>query len=215
MDVDTSGISCCFDQESKETLKDYRKNGLGHTSSAIANSLARRGLAGSTVLELGCGFGALTLELVRRGATSAVGVDLSPKMIELARSLAKEAGLSESLSFVLGDAAVANLTKSDVVVLDTVLCCYPDVSSLVDNSSAAAGRFYAFSVPDDHRLATRFFKVFLPLQGLIYRRDKFRFFIHPTRQIRRRLVEKGFRLVSVEHAGWIWSVFLFAAPGAS
>ena len=213
-ELDTSDISCCFDEESQDMLRDYRKNGLGHTSVAIANALISRGVAGSTVLEVGCGFGALMVELVRKGATAAVGVDLSPRMLELARSLAKESGVSGSVSFEEADAAVSDLVTSDMVILDTVLCCYPDYASLLENSSSAAKKYYALSVPDDRRLATRFFRVLLPLQGLVFRRNNFRFFIHPTTQIRRRLESRGFRLVATEKAGWIWSVFLFAAPGA-
>lgn len=214
MEVDTCGISCCFDEESKSMLEGYRKNGLGHTSVRIANVLAKRGLAGRTVLEPGCGFGALTIELIQRGANSGVGVDLSPKMVELARTLAREKGVSGLASFEEGDAAVADLVKSDIVILDAVFCCYPYATSLVDHTVSAASQYYAFSVPDDRRLATRFLRMFLPLQGVIFRRDGFRFFIHPTQVIRAGLEAKGFRLVSSEKAGWLWSVFLFAAPGA-
>jgi SAM-dependent methyltransferase len=213
--VETGAISCCFDQESERMLKDFRKNGLGNTSSAILDSIGSDSLGDATVLELGCGFGALTMEFIKRGASSALGVDLSPKMLQLARALAAEAGLSQSVSFQQGDAASVKLTRSDIVVLDTVLCCYPDVTSLVDNSSSAAGRYYAISIPDDGRFATKLLRLVLPLQTAIFRRGGFRFFIHPTRVIQERLERKGFRLRSQTKAGWIWSVFLFAAPRAA
>ncbi len=209
--VETSTISCCFDEESQDMLKDFRKKGLGETSDELAEVLCARGLTGSTVLELGCGFGALTQELVRRGARSAVGVDLSPKMVQLARAMAAESGLSASVTYELGDGAVANLRRSDFVVLDTVLCCYPDVESLLENSSSAAARYYAVSIPDDTRLATRLLRLVTPLQGLLRRRGC-RFFIHPTGRIRWVLESKGFRLEHRSAAGWIWSVFVFAAP---
>lgn len=212
--VETRPISCCFDKESERMLKDFRKKGLSDTAAAIVDSMGA-GLSGATVLELGCGFGALTMEFIRRGASSAVGVDLSPKMIELGRALATEAGLSQSVSFELGDAAVARLGKSDVVVLDTVICCYPDMASLVDSTSSAARRFYAISIPDDTRLATKLLRLVLPVQSLIFRRGGFRFFIHPTKQIASRLETKGFKLVTRSHTGWIWSVFLFSPSAAA
>ena len=214
MAVETGGISCCFDRESERMLEDFHKNGLGDTSEAILDSIGKERIAGATVLELGCGFGALTLEFIRRGARSAVGVDLSPKMLHLGRSLADEAGFSRSVSFELGDGAVADLGRSDIVVLDAVLCCYPGVASLVDNSSSAAGRYYAFAIPDDGRFATRLLRLVLPLQRVMLRRKGFRFFIHPVRRIRQRLEARGFKLVSRKAAGWMWSVFLFEAPGA-
>jgi cyclopropane fatty-acyl-phospholipid synthase-like methyltransferase len=101
---------------------DYKKKGLDRTATAISDVLGKRGLAGSAILELGCGVGGLTLELVRKGAASAIGIDLSSKMTRLARSLASQAGFSESTSFQTGDGAEIRLTRSDIVILDAVLC---------------------------------------------------------------------------------------------
>jgi hypothetical protein len=69
-------------------------------------------------------------------------------------------------------------------------------------------------VPDDTRVATRLLRLFLPLQAAIFRRGGFRVFIHSTSKIKGRLEAKGFSLESKSKAGWIWSVFLFAAPKA-
>ena len=190
-------------------LDDYRKKGLGETAVAIANAMIQNGLDRSTVLEVGCGIGALCLELVRRGASGAVGVDISPKMIRLARKLADDRGLSGSVSFRLGDGARTTLPAAKIVILDAVLCCYPDVSALVENTSSAAAECYALSVPDDNRFVTRAMKIFLPLQAFVLRRGGFRFFVHPTREIREALEAKGFRMASRSSAGWIWSVLVF------
>jgi hypothetical protein len=139
-------------------------------------------------------------------------VDLSPKMIRPANSLAAEAGLSESVTFELGDGAEANLQASDIVILGAVLCCYPDADSLVDNSGSASKRYYAISIPDDRRIVTRLMRILLPVQGVIFRRRGFRFFIHSKQQIRDKLEGKGFRLVSESAVGWFWSVLLFSLP---
>lgn len=209
MDFETGGISCCFDQESQRMFEEYRKKGLSDTAAVIADAVSGDGLEGSSILEIGCGIGALSLELVRRGAHGAVGVDLSPKMVQIANKLAADRGLSDSVSFRLGDGAGSKLPPSKIVILDTVLCCYPDLTALVENSSSAAESFYAISVPDDTRFATRVMRMFLPLQGLVFRREGFRFFIHPTQSIRAMLKSKGFVMVSRVPAGWIWSVFLY------
>ncbi len=122
MGMDTSGIACCFNEESNKMLEDYRKDGLADTSLATADAVASKDFSGSSILEVGCGFGGLTLELLRRGASKAVGIDLSPRMVELARKMAADAALSERAEFELGDGAAADLPKSDVVILDGVLC---------------------------------------------------------------------------------------------
>ena len=214
MELDTSGISCCFDEESPKMVKDYRDKGLGFTSKAIMTALLSRGLAGSTVLELGFGPGALTVELIKNGAASAVGIDLSPKMVEAARTLASQVGLSGSTSFRLGDGAKEFLPPSDIVVLDTVICCYPNPEALIDNSSSASRRFYAITIPDDRRPLTRLLRRLLPLQRLGLRGKSFRFFIHPTRPLITRLHDKGLELIHESKAGWIWSVLVFAPASA-
>lgn len=62
---------------------------------------------GRFVLDLGCGGGATTLELARRGAT-ALGVDVSPDLIALAgRRRAAEPGPGRNAGFLLADAAEA------------------------------------------------------------------------------------------------------------
>lgn len=214
MGVNTEGISCCFDDESKRMLKDYKKEGLDDTSTVVSDALSSRDLPGSSILELGCGIGALSLELLKKGAGSVHGMDLSPAMVELARSLAAEAGVSQKASFERGDGAVAVLPSSDVVILDKVLCCYPDVVALVANSSSAARRYYVFSLPNDRRVVTRFLRFFVPLQAIFSRRNSFRFFIHSTSQIEEKLKAKGFTPVFESAVGWIWSVFIYAAPAA-
>jgi 2-polyprenyl-3-methyl-5-hydroxy-6-metoxy-1,4-benzoquinol methylase len=215
MGINTEGISCCFDDESKRMLKDYRKDGLDDTSRVVLDALGSRGLLGSSILELGCGIGALSLELLQKGADSAHGVDLSPSMIQLAQTLAAEAGVSQKATFERGDGAVARLPSSDIVILDKVLCCYPDVVALVNNSSSVARRYYVYSLPNDRRGATRFLRFFVPLQAIFSRRNSFRFFIHSTRQIEGKLKTRGFTPVFESPVGWIWSVFIFAAPGAA
>ncbi len=42
-------------------------------------------LTGKSVLDLGCGFGEHCMEYVKRGATKVVGIDISEKMLEIAR----------------------------------------------------------------------------------------------------------------------------------
>lgn len=188
----------------------YEKRGLSNTAVGIADSVGDSGLDGATVLEIGCGFGALALELVRRGASAAVGMDLSPKMVRLASRLASEKGLSDRASFRLGDGATSVLPMAEIVVLDAVLCCYPDMRALVENSSSAAQKCYAISVPDDNRLATKVLRLLLPLQGVILHRTNFRFFIHRTRFINEVLQSKGFRLTSSSPAGLFWSILVFS-----
>lgn len=55
--------------------------------------------SGKRVLDIGCGSGRYSVELARRGA-QVVGIDLAPKMLELARRAAAEAGVAARCEFV-------------------------------------------------------------------------------------------------------------------
>jgi ubiquinone/menaquinone biosynthesis C-methylase UbiE len=70
------------------------------------------------VLDVGCGTGALTVALARRGM-DVVAVDHSPYMLEVAERKARELGVLERISFVRGDATM--LPFSDEA-FDAVTC---------------------------------------------------------------------------------------------
>jgi len=103
--------------------------------------------AAPSVLELGSGSGALVVELLRRGATSADAIDLSPDMVDAARRRAAEADVIDRVTFEQGDASLKEHSAHDWVVLDRVLCCYPDVERLLATATRAATRRVAFTVP--------------------------------------------------------------------
>lgn len=56
-----------------------------------------------TVLDIGCGPGHYSVTLARRGAKFVTGVDFAPSMLDIARSQAKEAGVTEKCKFMLKD----------------------------------------------------------------------------------------------------------------
>ena len=211
VEVDPDGIACCFDGRTSRMLANYRRRGLGKTAAAVLDFIASRQTTGMTSLELGSGVGALTIELARRGMSAATGIDLSPEMIRAARALASESGLEAHVSFIVGDGATSHLRTADVVILDAVLCCYPDVEALVNNSTAAASRFYAISIPDDRLTMTRLLRPLLPLQRLLLRGTTFRFFLHPVSAISRRVTERGFTKVFEKRVGMAWSVLVYEA----
>jgi ubiquinone/menaquinone biosynthesis C-methylase UbiE len=62
-------------------------------------------LSGGTILDIGTGPGYLPIEIAKRSSDiKVVGVDLSRKLIQIARSNALDAGLSDRLSFQFGNA---------------------------------------------------------------------------------------------------------------
>ena len=78
-------------------------------------------LGGRRILDAGCGTGALALEAARRGA-DVVAVDLSPKLIALAKERSQHARLAGSVSFQAGDMLLPKLGRFDhIVAMDSLI----------------------------------------------------------------------------------------------
>ena len=77
---------------------------IGSYYSQVAEEITAH-LSGGTILDIGTGPGYLPIEIAQRSSTvRIIGVDLSRKLIEMARSNAVKAGLSDRLKFKLGNA---------------------------------------------------------------------------------------------------------------
>ncbi len=133
----------------RRVARRYRKRGLGGTEREMVAFLESAGLEGASVLEVGGGVGELQIELLKRGAERAVNLELSPAYDEEARRLLAEAGLGERVERRLHDIAVDPdaVEPADVVVLNRVVCCYPDYERLLGAAAARARRALVFSFP--------------------------------------------------------------------
>lgn len=78
-------------------------------------------LQGRRILDAGCGTGALAVEAARRGA-DVVAIDLSPKLVEIARQRMPESFTHGSLDFRSGDMLDDKLGNFDhVVAMDSII----------------------------------------------------------------------------------------------
>ena len=78
-------------------------------------------MRGRRVLDAGCGTGALAVEAARRGA-DVVAIDLSPKLVDLARRRMPESFVHGSLEFRSGDMLDPELGIFDhVVAMDSII----------------------------------------------------------------------------------------------
>src|SRR6185436_13817340 len=141
-----------FDQQSADAdLDRYRRHGPDRTTEMLLGMIRERGVQGASVLDVGGGIGVIDHELLRAGAGYAVLVDASPPALAAARAEARRRGVLERLEFVDGDfvSRSASIDAADIVTLDRVVCCYPDVESLVHLSSSRARSVYGLVLPRD------------------------------------------------------------------
>src|SRR4030088_944219 len=110
----------------------YRKKGLDATSRQIVDLILERGVEGPRVLEGGGGIGAIQVELLRAGASRAVSIELTPTYEEAASNLLRELGLADRVERKVVDFAEAGteFEGADIVVMNRVICCYPDMPKL-------------------------------------------------------------------------------------
>jgi SAM-dependent methyltransferase len=215
MDADEHEGSCCFDDWATHNAKRARKLGI---SAAITRqllaALEQQGLEGRSILDVGCGTGDLALAALQRGAVSARGIDLGSVAIEEARALAAERSLADRATFTVGDGSAEPLERHDIVTLNRVLCCYPRVEQLLENSLEATGTMYAYSAPVHTGLVGVLNRVKIAIGNSWFRlRDRkfqgFRAFVHDLDRVDRRIGEAGFHRVhgSRHHLAWQLSVF--------
>jgi hypothetical protein len=115
----------------------------------------------------------------------------------------------------VGDGSIASLPRADVVVLNRVVCCYPDVDGLIRNTTAAAGSVYAYTAPVDRGLVGFFNRVQTVAWNRWYalRRRKygrFRTFVHDLEDVDRRLERAGFVRTKARRVRVVWHVAVFA-----
>ena len=164
-----------FDRRTAEQdIERYRREGPDSTTKTLLEMIREGGVVGSTVLDVGGGVGVIDHELLRAGAGHAVLVDASEPALAVARDEARRRGLLDRLEFVDGDfvSRASAIDMADIVTLDRVICCYPDVGSLVRPSAARARSLYGLVLPRDRlflRLSARLLNFWYRVRGLGYR----------------------------------------------
>ncbi len=204
------GIEIEFNQrEAARKLADYRKRGPASTTRRLVEALQTVGVKDRTLLDVGGGIGVIQYELLKAGARSAVSVDASSAYVEAARREARRQGLLDRIDFHQGDFVelAGDIPPADIVTLDRVICCYPDMPALVGLSADRARHLYALVYPLDAawvRLGLRLENLLQRLKG-----SPFRVFVHPTATVEAILLERGFQRRFWRGAG-VWQIAVYA-----
>jgi hypothetical protein len=185
-------------REARRATARYRKSGLTWAPRRTVELFRAGVISGRTLLEIGGGVGDLQVELLRAGVDRATSVELSPAYEPAASGLLRDAGLADRSTRLVGDfASHPELTEpADIVVLHSVVCCYPDPVRLLAPAAEAAGRHLVISYPRE----TWWFRAWAPLVNLYprMRGSDFRFYVHPATTILEALERNGLHLIDVE-----------------
>src|SRR5436309_16039703 len=211
----TKEIAKTFDDLAHDCCCKYKSKGLTASTEVLLGLLTEKGLVGKTVLDIGCGTGFFALKTLRHGASSCIGVDLSSAAIHEANEFAKESGLQDRARFEVADAASIQ-HAADIVVMDKVLCCYPDADALLKTAFASSSDLYGFVIQRDEGLMKAVMRIGTGLINLVERMRKtgFRLYLHPLRFLDKLLVDNGLQQ-SNKAKSRFWLVFLYKRAGPS
>jgi magnesium-protoporphyrin O-methyltransferase len=158
----------------------------------------------ATLLEGGAGVGGVSIELLRHGMRHATIVDAVPAAVRMARTLAEEYGVAHRMSGVVADFAhMDDDSVHDLVVLDRVVCCYPDWRALLEAAADRASRAIALTYPRE-AWWTRF-GVSAGNAVLWLGRRHFRLHVHPPAAMHALLRTRGFAPRVAGRVG-IWEI---------
>ena len=112
------------------------------------------------------------------------------------------------------DGAQIPLPRADVVGLNRVLCCYPAVDALLENTLGATGSVYGFTAPIDRGPLGLLNRAITAVGNGWYRLRRrkfrgFRAFVHDLDAVDRRIRAAGFGPVRRERHG-LWDLAVYA-----
>jgi SAM-dependent methyltransferase len=198
-----------FDErEAEHDLTEWREHGPRGATQDLIDALRADGVEGASLLDIGGGVGMVHLELLAAGAARAVDVDASAAFLAAARSEAERRGLTDQVEHRFGDVVelAADLPPADVVTLDRVICCYPNLEAILRAAMAPGPRLIGLVHPHDTwwmRSSMGFFNAV----GRLLRRHH-SFFVYRTAEIDRLMREGGFIVGSIG-GGRVWRVAVY------
>ena len=204
------GIEGYFDlREANRDLKRYHKKGPDRTTWMLLEVIKAAGVEGKSLLDIGGGVGVVHHELLKVGASRAVVVEASEAFVEVAATEAQQQGYADRVTYHHGDFVdmAAEVEPADVVTLDRVICCYPDVEKMVGLSSQRAAMLYALVYPRDNWLVRRAFNLLNFIFWL--RRREFRVFVHSSSVVDSEVGRNKLRQIYCRKA-LVWQVVVYS-----
>ncbi len=203
------GCAAQFDDRvAARDLRRYRRSGPPRTTRALLDAVAESGASGKTLLDIGGGIGAVQHELMSLGFVQGVAVEASAAYLQAAAEEGRRRGIASRMTYHQGDFVhlAPQIGDADVVTLDRVICCYPDLDALIGLSAARARHLYGLVYPRERWWLKLAFRVVNLVCRL--RHHPFRIFLHPARAIDALVASHG--LAPRFHENFlVWQVVLY------
>jgi len=164
---------------------------------------------GLTLLDIGGGLGAIQHEMLRAGVQKATDVEASTAYLNATKAETRRRGSAERVNYQHGNFIdlAENVAPADIVTLDRVICCYPDMQNMVSLSVVRAGKYYGLVFPRD----AWWMKIYQVIQSLFLQltRSRFRTYLHPTEAVEELVRSHGFKRRFYRRT-FVWQVVVYA-----
>ena len=185
-------------------LQAFRRKGVNRRQQAIISQLEPV-TPETSVLDIGCGLGVIGTTLLAKGAGHSTFVDISVAYLKAAREVAAEAVVEQRATFVNHDFATSEdpYAQADVVVLDRVVCCYPNAIPLLEKAARHSRQTLVFTYPHPFWFMPLFQR--LCAFGMKLMGREYRFFLHDPEILVRTASRAGHAHVVTRSLG-VWQL---------
>ncbi|MFX1248467.1 MAG: class I SAM-dependent methyltransferase [Promethearchaeota archaeon] len=203
------GIETTFNNDSAvKDLKKYQEKGPRKTTQFLIDFFLKRGVKGKSLLDIGGGVGIIQYELLKCGLDRAISVEASSAYSEVSKAEARDQGHAEKVEFYHGNYVdlAPTISSVDIVTLDRVVCCYPDMEQLVHSSINHAKEYYAVIYPHDKL----WMRLGIAIVNFIQRikRSNYRGFIHSKDAFHKIIKEHNFEQCHFQET-LLWRIEIF------
>ena len=196
-------------QRAEEDAAEYAENGLSERGERLLAYLDTQTSGFHSVLDIGCGAGGLHQEMLLRNLTQkAIGLDGSSAFLQVASKSAEAMGLHERVEYRQMDFALGahEVSEADVVLMERVVCCYPDLEGLLGPAIQKSRRYLALSYPRE-AFWVRLWYIWRRAVKRI-QRSAFQLYYHEPRRIRHMIANGGMALVDAAVVGR-WQIDIY------
>src|SRR5215211_58803 len=136
-------------KDAEDDLKRYRKAGPDRTTKALIDAIRVERIEGATLLDIGGGIGSIQLELLAAGVARSASVDASEAYVAVSRAEAARRGFGDRTTHRFGTLAdiATEVDRADIVTLDRVVCCSPDLPAVLGTAVERARRMVGLVYP--------------------------------------------------------------------
>jgi magnesium-protoporphyrin O-methyltransferase len=211
-------MSCCtnhiiekqFDNDKvANRVNEYRTKGISKETRILVHEFKSIGVDGYSLLDIGCGYGGIRIELLKSGEAQVENLEASSSYLEAAKIETKKNNFSNNITFTYGDfVEIADqVSAADIVTLDKVICCYDELEPLIKLSCNKTFKFYGLIYPHDswwEKAAIGFENFIRKIKG-----NTFRVFVYPGETVDNLIKESGMKRIFYKSM-MVWQIAIYS-----